>query len=78
VTAQRWDDADAVGHHVASAYLVFVAIGADERPRTVIPVVPETDVDQHRWAEAIIRRESRLSRRAAIRERRVREAEADG
>jgi acyl-CoA hydrolase len=78
VTAQRWDDADAVGHHVASAYLVFVAIGADERPRTVIPVVPETDVDQHRWAEAIIRRESRLSRRAAIQERRVREAEADG
>jgi acyl-CoA hydrolase len=72
VTAQRWDDADAVGHHVASAYLVFVAIGDDEKPRTVIPVVPETHDDERRFAEAIIRRESRLSRREAIRVRRER------
>lgn len=78
VTAQRWDDADAVGHHVASAYLVFVAIGDDERPRAVIPVVPESEVDRHRWAEAIIRRESRLARRAAIQERRTRKAEDSG
>jgi len=67
VTAQRWDDADAVGHHVASAYLVFVAIGEDERPRQVVPLVPETDEDRRRWAEALIRRESRLARREAIR-----------
>jgi len=70
VTAQRWNDADAVGHHVASAYLVFVAIGDDEKPRPAVPVLPETDDDHRRFAEALIRRESRLMRRNAIRDRR--------
>ena len=73
VTTQRWDDADADGHHVASAYLVFVAIDDDERPCPVVPVVPETPSDAHRWAEAVIRRDSRLARRQAIRDRRARE-----
>jgi acyl-CoA hydrolase len=76
VTTQRWDDADADGHHVASAYLVFVAIDDDERPRPAVPVVPESDDDRHRWAEAVIRRESRLARREAIRARRVEHAAA--
>ena len=76
VTTQRWDDADADGHHVASAYLVFVAIADDERPRPAVPVLPETDDDRHRWAEAVIRRESRLARREAIRARRVEHAAA--
>jgi acyl-CoA hydrolase len=67
VTAQRWDDADAVGHHVASAYLVFVAVDDDDRPCAVVPVLPETAPDRRRWAEALIRRESRLARREAIR-----------
>ena len=74
VTTQRWDDADADGRHVASAYLVFVAIDDDERPRPVVPVLVETDADQHRWAEAVIRRDSRLARRQAIRDRRARES----
>jgi acyl-CoA hydrolase len=56
---------------VASAYLVFVAIDDDERPRPVVPVQPEGEADHHRWAEAVIRRESRLARREAIRARRV-------
>ena len=76
VTAQRWDDADAAGHHVASAYLVFVAIGDDEKPRTVVPVLPENEEDHRRHAEALIRRESRLARREAIRVRRARDPEA--
>jgi acyl-CoA hydrolase len=71
VTTTRWDDADDEGRHVASAYLVFVAIGDDERPVPVVPVVPDNDEDRHRWAEAIIRRESRLARREAIRARRA-------
>lgn len=71
VTAQRWDDADAVGHHVASAYLVFVAIGPDEKPRPVVQLLPESDHDHRRWAESLIRRESRLARREAIRVRRA-------
>lgn len=71
VTAQRWDDAAANEHHVASAYLVFVAIGDDEKPVPVLPVTPETDDDRRRGAEALIRRESRLARRAAIKARRA-------
>ena len=71
VTAQRWDDASRAAHHVASAYLVFVAIGEDEKPRRVPPVVPETDEDRRRWHEAEIRRQSRLARREAIRARRA-------
>jgi acyl-CoA hydrolase len=74
VSTQRWDDADAVGHHVASAYLVFVAIDDDDRPRPAVPVLVETEDDRHRWAEAVIRRDSRLARRQAIRDRRERES----
>jgi acyl-CoA hydrolase len=59
---------------VASAYLVFVAIDDDERPRQAPAVLVETDEDRHRWAEAVIRRDSRLARRQAIRERRARES----
>lgn len=71
VTAQRWDDASQADHHVASAYLVFVATGADEKPRRVPQVQPETDEDHRRWHEAEIRRQSRLARREAIRARRA-------
>jgi acyl-CoA hydrolase len=74
VSTQRWDDADADGHHVASAYLVFVAIDDEERPVAVVPVEPEGEDDRHRWAEAVIRRDSRLARRQAIRDRRARES----
>ena len=56
---------------MASAYLVFVAIGDDEKPRAAVPVLPETDDDRRRFAEAQIRRESRLARREAIRARRA-------
>lgn len=54
--------------HVGSAYLVFVAIDDDGSPRRVRPIEPETDIDRSRFREAEIRRESRLARRAAIRE----------
>jgi hypothetical protein len=50
---------------------VFVHIGDDEKPRPVVPLLSETDEDRHRWAEALIRRESRLARREAIRARRA-------
>jgi acyl-CoA hydrolase len=65
ITADRWD---AVGPevHVASAYLVFVAVDADGQPRAVPQVVPETDEDRRRLREAEIRRSHRLARRAAI------------
>ncbi|WP_329005498.1 acyl-CoA thioesterase [Kribbella sp. NBC_00709] len=65
ITADRWD---AVGPqvHVASAYLVFVAVDEDGKPREVPQVVPVTDEDRRRLREAGIRRSHRLARRAAI------------
>ena len=56
--------------HTSSAYLVFVALDEHLRPRPVPPLVPETDTDRRRQAEAKIRRESRLARAEAIRRQR--------
>jgi len=66
VTAERWDQAAAHATHVASAHLVFVAIDAGGRPRTVPPLILETEDDRRRYAEAKIRREHRLATREAI------------
>jgi len=46
--------------HVLSAYLTFVAMGADGKPRPVPPLIPETEEQKHRYREAQLRRESRL------------------
>lgn len=66
VSAERWDTAVDEPVTVATAYLVFVAIDVDGGPRAVPPVLPETAEDQRRFAEAVIRRDHRLSRRSAI------------
>lgn len=46
--------------HVLSAYLTFVAMDAQSRPRPVPPVVPETRHEKQRFEEAQLRRELRL------------------
>lgn len=46
-----------------TAYLTFVAIDANGHPTPVAPVVPETDDEQRRFAEALERRQLRLKRR---------------
>jgi acyl-CoA hydrolase len=56
--------------HTSSAYLVFVALDEHGRPRPVPGLVPETDKERQRQAEAKIRREHRLARAEAIRRRR--------
>jgi acyl-CoA hydrolase len=66
VTAERFDGSVTEPVHVASAYLVFVGIGADERPVPVPAVHLETAEDHRRHDEAEIRRASRLQRREAI------------
>lgn len=65
VTAERWNET-APAMHVASAYLVFVAVDDDGRPRPVPPVLAENADDRRRFAEAEIRRQHRLSRRNEI------------
>lgn len=50
--------------HTASAYLTFVALGADGRPMQVPGVIAETADEQRRYRAAEIRRRLRLERRA--------------
>lgn len=50
--------------HVASAYLVFVAIDDDGHPIPVAAIVAETDDDRRRMADAKERRRLRQSRSA--------------
>jgi uncharacterized protein (TIGR00369 family) len=56
------------GEHrrVASAHLVFVGLDEDGRPAPVPPVVAETDEERRRQAQAKVRREQRLVRKAAL------------
>jgi acyl-CoA hydrolase len=71
VTAERWDTADAEPIPVATAYLVFVGIDVDGSPRKVPPVLPGDAEDRRRFSEAVIRRDHRLARRAAIQKARA-------
>ncbi len=66
VFAERWNQAGTLPRRVATAYLVFVAVDEEGKPRTVPPVLAETADDERRCAEAQIRRSSRLERREAI------------
>ncbi|MDY7089446.1 MAG: acyl-CoA thioesterase [Actinomycetota bacterium] len=66
LSGERWDVVAAEPLTVATAYLVFVAVDKTGHPRHVPPVVPESADDERRWREALIRREHRLARRAAI------------
>jgi uncharacterized protein (TIGR00369 family) len=52
--------------HTSSAYLVFVALDEEGKPREVPPIVAETEMEQRRQKEAKLRRENRLARNAAI------------
>ncbi|MGH3678913.1 MAG: acyl-CoA thioesterase [Natronosporangium sp.] len=65
VTADRWNDS-VPATHVASAYLVMVAIDQDGQPRPVPPVIPDNAENHRRFREALIRRQHRLTRRSAI------------
>jgi uncharacterized protein (TIGR00369 family) len=58
--------------HTSSAYLVFVAIDDDGRPRPVPAIVAETPDQERRQREAKIRRETRLAHRKLIEEHRLR------
>ncbi len=66
VESERWNEARGEPVHVASAYLVFVAIDAEGNPREIPALVTETPDEHRREREAEIRRAHRLSRRAEI------------
>jgi acyl-CoA hydrolase len=52
--------------HVGSAHLVFVALDREGHPRPVAPLIAETKEEQRRQAQARIRREQRMLRKAAL------------
>ncbi|WEV78520.1 acyl-CoA thioesterase [Janibacter cremeus] len=62
----RWD-AVTERVHVASAYLVFVAVDDEGGVREIGELVTSEEEEVRRFREAQIRRESRLARREAIR-----------
>jgi uncharacterized protein (TIGR00369 family) len=64
--------------HAATAYLVFVALADDGRPRPVPPLLCETDEERRRHREAMLRREARQAHREVVQAQRAAErARAD-
>jgi acyl-CoA hydrolase len=61
--------------HTSSAYLVYVALDQNGKPRPVPPVFAENEEQRQRQREAKLRREARLGRAEAI--RRARAAKGD-
>ena len=66
VESEPWNQAGQEPKHVASAYLVFVAIDDDGRPRDIPPLAPETEQEHRRMREAEIRRSHRLAKKQEI------------
>jgi acyl-CoA hydrolase len=50
--------------HCLSGYFTFVALGDDGKPTQVEPIVPVTDDEKRRHADADSRRQHRLSQRS--------------
>jgi acyl-CoA hydrolase len=48
--------------HACTAFLTFVHLGTDLRPRPCRPFTPGTAGERRRWAAANVRRERRLER----------------
>lgn len=45
--------------HTASAYLTYVALDADSKPKAVAPLILESEADERRYRRALARREIR-------------------
>ena len=52
--------------HILSAFFTFVALDEHDRPVPVPAVIPETDEQRRRYANAQIRREGRLQTRSQL------------
>ncbi|MGH7390731.1 MAG: acyl-CoA thioesterase [Candidatus Rokuibacteriota bacterium] len=48
--------------HACTAFLTFVHLGPDLRPRPCPPFTPQTPGERRRWEAAVVRREQRLER----------------
>src|SRR3954469_20161665 len=68
VESEPWNEAEGKPLHVASAYLVFVAVDVQGTPRAIPGLEPETDQERRRMREAEIRRAHRLAKKREIEE----------
>ena len=59
--------------HAATAYLVFVALDDEGRPRPVPPLVTDSEEERRRQREAGLRREARRAHKDAVRQQRAAE-----
>jgi acyl-CoA hydrolase len=64
--------------HVASAYLVFVAIDKEGRRQKVPQLIPETPDEIRRHADALLRREHREAEQARRKQERLAHARQEG
>jgi uncharacterized protein (TIGR00369 family) len=79
VRVEAEDPLTGIVRHVNSAYLVFVAVDAEGRPRPVSPIVAESGDERRRQREAKLRRERRIEHKEAIdRARSAKEAKPAG
>ena len=60
VLAERPRTGDA--RHACTAFLTYVHLGEDLRPRPCRPFAPETSAERRRWEAAVVRREHRVAR----------------
>jgi uncharacterized protein (TIGR00369 family) len=65
VRVEAEDPLTGIIRHVNSAYLVFVAVDAEGRPRPVPALVAESDDEHRRQREAKLRRERRIDHKQA-------------
>jgi acyl-CoA hydrolase len=66
VRVEAHDPVTGTMRHANSAYLVFVAVDDDGRPRPVPALVVETDDERRRQREARLRRQARLAHKEAV------------
>ena len=57
--------------HTGSAYLTFVALGADKRPIELPALLQESDEDRHRHEEGEARRKMRLAEKKKEKEKQI-------
>jgi uncharacterized protein (TIGR00369 family) len=78
VRVEAQDPVTGAVRHVNSAYLVFVAVDGQGRPRPVPPLLAATDVQRRRQREAKLRRERRIGHKEAIEAARAAKDELEG
>lgn len=64
VDAQSYDGNSR--RHILSAYMTFVAVDPDGKPRPIPPLQPESEIERYRYEEAQLRREMRLAHAEAL------------